>query len=150
MRVNGATAVSKKSMSDPQELELKLELTPVSADRLGKLALLRRKRCLCIRQESVYFDAPGYPLRAQGVSVRVRRCGETFTQTVKRGTAAAGLFQRDEWEQRVDGFEPALRDFDPKPLRKIRHLSGELEPVARVEVDRSILSLIHIPSPRDS
>lgn len=125
-------------MGDPQELELKLELTPESADRFGKLALLRQKRCVCTRQESVYFDAPGYPLRAQGVSVRVRRCGETFTQTVKRGSAAAGLFQRDEWEQRVDGFEPELRDFDAKLLRKIRLMSGELEPVVRIEVDRSI------------
>ncbi|MCY7398095.1 MAG: CHAD domain-containing protein [Sphingomonas bacterium] len=125
-------------MSDPQELELKLELTPESADRLGKLASLRRKRCVCTRLESVYFDAPGHPLRAQGVSLRVRRCGDTFTQTVKRGSAAAGLFQRDEWEHRVDGFEPELRDFDARPLRKIRHLSGELEPVVRIDVDRTI------------
>lgn len=125
-------------MSDPQELELKLELTPESADRLAKLALLRRKRCTRSLQESIYFDAPGHPLHAQGISLRVRRCGETFTQTIKRGSAAAGLFQRDEWEQRVEGFEPELRDLEATPFRKIRPLFGELEPVVRIEVERSI------------
>ena len=112
MRANGATGVSEKSKSSPQEFELKLELTPESANRVEKLALLRGRPGSCMVQESIYFDAPGHPLREQGISLRVRRSGETFTQTIKRGSGATGLFQREEWEQRVEDFNPDPSGFD--------------------------------------
>ncbi|WP_347717639.1 CHAD domain-containing protein [Sphingomonas sp.] len=129
--------MSEKSKSNPQELELKLELTLESADRVEKLALLRGKPGIGMVQESIYFDAPGHPLREQGISLRVRRSGETFTQTIKRGSGATGLFQREEWEQQVEGFDPDPSGFDDAALRKFRHLFDRLEPVVRVEVDRS-------------
>ena len=51
---------------------------------------------------AIYFDTPGHALRDGGFSLRVRRKGETYIQTLKH-RAAGGLFERDEWETQVPG-----------------------------------------------
>ena len=44
---------------------------------------------------AIYFDTPGHALRDEGFSLRVRRHGERYVQTLKH-RAAGGLFERDE------------------------------------------------------
>ena len=51
---------------------------------------------------AVYFDTPGHALRDGGFSLRVRRSGATYIQTLKH-RAGGGLFERDEWETEVPG-----------------------------------------------
>jgi triphosphatase len=93
------------------EVELKLETTPADLDRLAAAPLLAEAEISEKQQVSTYFDAPGLPLRAAGLSLRVRQRGDQFVQTVKaEGKAAAGLFARPEWERDVDGERPIVDD----------------------------------------
>ncbi|MGE4059018.1 MAG: inorganic triphosphatase, partial [Sphingomonadales bacterium] len=58
------------------------------------------------RLESRYYDTPSGKLRSKGMTLRVRRVGQKFIQTVK--TKGDGLFTRGEWEQPVASFAPEL------------------------------------------
>ena len=93
----------------PREVELKLELDPRDAARLGETTLLRgldgRTRALA----TVYFDTPGHDLRKAGLSLRVRAVeGARSRPSRLPGSAAAGLFDRDEWEAEIDHAGPDL------------------------------------------
>lgn len=105
-------------MTDPLEVELKLEYDP--ADRDGLLASpffgeqSRRQRQLV----ATYFDTPDQKLAAAGYSLRIRRSGDERIQTVKAaGSRTAGLFVRGEWEQPVPDDVPLLDD-KTGPLRQ--------------------------------
>jgi triphosphatase len=84
-----------------REIELKLDLDPADlAACLAHPALARswKKR----RLTATYFDTPDDALRAKGLSLRVRREGRKWVQTLKAGRAATGgLFDREEWEAEV-------------------------------------------------
>jgi triphosphatase len=56
------------------------------------------------RLESRYYDTPGRKLLAGGLTLRVRRTGNHFVQTVK--TEGRGTFSRGEWEVPVCSFAP--------------------------------------------
>ena len=58
------------------------------------------------RLESRYYDTPCRTLKTQGMTLRVRRSGRRFIQTVK--TEGDGLFVRGEWEKPVASFAPEL------------------------------------------
>lgn len=58
------------------------------------------------RLESRYYDTPSRTLQSRGMTLRVRRVGKDFIQTVK--TEADGLFARGEWEKPVASFQPEL------------------------------------------
>ena len=91
----------------PREVELKFELdpgavAPVEA-ALARLAAGRPKR---ERLHSTYFDTPRLALREAGITLRVRRIGRRRIQTVKLTGGAAGLFDRPEWEGKIEGDTP--------------------------------------------
>ena len=56
--------------------------------------------------EAVYYDTPDRVLRSHGLSLRVRRSGEGYVQTLKRGPVHGRPFARGEWETPVDGVGP--------------------------------------------
>jgi inorganic triphosphatase YgiF len=58
------------------------------------------------RLESRYYDTACRKLRAKGMTLRVRRAGEKFVQTVK--AEGDGPFKRGEWEKPVSSFAPEL------------------------------------------
>ncbi|MEN3976353.1 CYTH and CHAD domain-containing protein [Emcibacter sp. SYSU 3D8] len=58
------------------------------------------------RLESRYYDTPCRKLLKSGMSLRVRRVGGGFVQTVK--TEADGGFARGEWEKPVASFAPEM------------------------------------------
>ncbi len=58
------------------------------------------------RLESRYYDTPGRGLQQRGMTLRVRRAGHGFVQTVK--TEGQGAFERGEWEKPVCSFTPEL------------------------------------------
>lgn len=87
------------------EVELKLWVAPEHA-----AALIRHPRVRALSREgprtrklySVYYDTPDLQLKRQGLTLRLRRVGGRWLQTIKgAGTAAAGLHRRDEWETEV-------------------------------------------------
>lgn len=89
-------------MIPSEEIELKLEMPS------GEIAAFRNAPALGdpqrrpLRQVTVYFDTPAGRLRKSGYSLRVRRKGGAYFQTVKhRGFDSGGFSSRPEWETRI-------------------------------------------------
>src|SRR5262249_53240152 len=58
--------------------------------------------------EAVYYDNGDRALFSHGLSVRVRRAGKSYIQTLKRGPTDGQPFSREEWEWSVNGVGPDL------------------------------------------
>lgn len=119
----------------PDEVELKLALSPQNADVLESASLMAgtpRKT----RQRSIYFDTSDHRLLQAGLSLRIRRSGRKRVQTIKAGGApAAGLFARPEWERAVADDTPVIDDTTPIPAL-LGDLGSGLAPVFTVNVER--------------
>jgi len=102
-----------------REIELKLIVSPESLERLkSHPALGGRARMTTKTLESTYFDTTDLVLSRREATLRVRRVGDGFTQTVKSG-AEVGSIARGEWEWAVSGPDPDLSvvvDADPARL----------------------------------
>lgn len=114
----------------PVERELRLS---VPAGRLAALrAVLSRRgndgKAATRHLKSVYFDTPEGSLAASGISLRVRRIGRRFLQTVKVGeTWQAGISRRVEIEAWIDGDRPTL-DAIAEPGLKQRLAAQDIWP----------------------
>jgi inorganic triphosphatase YgiF len=125
-----------------REIELKLRVRPEDMARLAALPALARgagggaTRTL----ESVYYDTEDLSLRRRAVSLRVRRQGRRFVQTLKLGAGRAGThLSRSEWEAPVAGREP---DLAALPEGEAREWLGpvaaaDLRPVFTAEIRRT-------------
>ena len=131
-------------MSPPREIELKFEVPAHSIARLNRSSLLRgatiasRKPATLV---SVYFDTDKLMLRNKGLSLRVRRIGRRYVQTIKQeGGESAGLFARNEWECDIGGKRPdldAARDTALEPLLS-KKLRRGLKPLFETRVRRTV------------
>ncbi len=122
-------------MSEPREIELKLECEPSDLAVLQDHPLLREAS----EQDeaelaSVYYDTPDRALRAAGFGLRVRRIGERYVQTLK--AEGDGLFERPEWEQAIEGPEPDLGVLADTPLPDILGPDATLAPLFTTAVTR--------------
>lgn len=131
-----------------RELELKLELTPEDLSRLRADAGLRaltvgRPTSRLLR--STYFDTGDGALFHNGLTLRVRRSGKRWVQTVKQGTrVSGGVSHPVEIESEIGGPDPDLKALPKTQIRKrIRRLvkDGELAPVFKTEVRRTARNL---------
>ncbi len=109
---SGAAEVSNGSGSNAnEEVELKL-LAPAGAlEQLREASIIARRACnggVSRRLESVYYDTADRNLFSHGMSLRVRRDGKRYVQTLKRGSVDGQPFVRGEWETAVDSFAPDL------------------------------------------
>lgn len=95
---------------DQIETELKLAVDSRTLKRVPHVAAIAAaKRGRAVTQElvSTYYDTPDFALRQAGVTLRLRRKGRDWIQTVKdSGTSRSGLFERHEWEMVV--AQPSL------------------------------------------
>lgn len=123
-----------------REREIKLELDSGDLPSLFDHPLLRpmvRKKPA--RLVSVYFDTAAEELRQAGLALRVRSIGGRHVQTVKRSdAAAAGLFDRPEWEEEIGQKTPDLPALRMTPAGAFlkRGRTGGLRPVFTVTVER--------------
>ncbi|WP_441236957.1 CYTH and CHAD domain-containing protein [Bradyrhizobium sp. 930_D9_N1_4] len=95
---------------------------------------------------SIYYDTPERLLRRNGLSLRVRRSGTRFVQTVKTDATDDPL-RRDEWEASVPSLAPDLAlamPFIPEKLRG-RLEEQPLEPVFTADIHRHA-RMIDLPS----
>lgn len=131
-------------MSRPEETELKLEIPPNRVATLARSRLLKRSGTKPKKPSSlisVYFDNDKQKLRRKRVSLRVRRMGGRFVQTIKQvGGGDGGLFDRGEWECEVEGERPdfgAARGTALEPLlsKKLRH---SIKPLFETRVRRQV------------
>ncbi len=122
-------------MSEPREIELKLECEPSDLAVLQDHPLLREAS---ERGEadlvSAYYDTPERDLRKAGLGLRVRRIGERFVQTLK--AEGDGLFARPEWEQAIKGPAPDLGALADTPLPGILDADATLAPLFTTAVTR--------------
>lgn len=122
-----------------REIELKLEVGDGAAEAIERLPMLTPEGTK--RLHAVYYDTPDRALDRAGLSLRVRRNGESFVQTAKLARGGAALFDRVEREMPVAGealdlsmlADPDLAialppGFDPAALR----------PAFTVEVERTV------------
>lgn len=106
-------------MSDPLEVELKLEFAASDRDGLLAAAPLADAQTATVNLVSTYFDTPDLDLHAAGYTLRVRRSGDRRIQTVKaNGEGGAGLFVRAEWERDIAGDRPVI-DSNSGPLEEV-------------------------------
>jgi len=125
------------------EVEIKLEVPPAAVTRL-KRHLRRLPQLKQSPQEndlvSTYFDTKRQRLRRKGFSLRVRDSAARRVQTIKQtGNGSAGLFDRAEWEQTIEGQGPdwkAAKKTALAPLVK-KKLRDGARPIFRTRVRRT-------------
>ena len=122
-------------MSDPREIELKLECEPSDLATLQDHPLLRDAAEQGEAElASVYFDTSDRLLLAAKLGLRVRESGGSFVQTLK--AEGDGLFDRPEWEHPVERSEPDRAALSDTPFA--RHIAADaaLEPLFITRVTR--------------
>ena len=98
---NGKVANTRQ---DPVETELKLLVPADSFEEFRRMAIARlpvRNKGTVRHLESTYYDTADRRLAEAGFSLRVRRSGKRFVQTLK-SSSGDGALSRREWETPVD------------------------------------------------
>ena len=93
------------------EVELKLLASPAAIERIRAATVIRqhaRNRGVVRRLEAVYYDTPDRTLSRHRSSLRVRRNGTRYVQTLKIDCAKQSPFVRQQWETPVDTQVPDL------------------------------------------
>lgn len=97
----------------PVEIELKLSAAAADLDRLRRaetLARLSTGPAATKALTSFYYDTPDGALLRRGATLRVRRIGHRFVQTLKTERSGDGL-ARGEWEVALPAMSPAVDAF---------------------------------------
>jgi triphosphatase len=131
----------------PREVELKLELAFVDAERLLEHPILARAHPLPDQAGSlhaIYYDTQNHALRRAGLSLRIRRRNGHAIQTIKAEREPRGLaLDRGEWEHPVDDG----LDFDAAagtplaPFAFDEAAREKIQPVFTVETDRKAFEI---------
>ena len=93
------------------EIELKLLAPQGVLEKLREAPVIvqhARNRGAFRRLETVYYDTPERLLFEHGMSLRVRRSGKHFVQTLKLLPNGGQPLMRRQWEAPVDGVNPDL------------------------------------------
>lgn len=124
------------------ETELKLLASPRAAAQLLRHAWFRRIEHTPPKRErlvSVYYDTRKRALQRRGISLRVRRVGRQYVQTVKAESCGIrGPFAQAEVEAKIDGRRPDLARAKGSPLDhfKRKKLREKLRRAFATEVTR--------------
>jgi inorganic triphosphatase YgiF len=113
-----------------REIELKFLATPDMLEQVRQAPAVTRHAMntgLTRRLETTYYDTPDRILFGHGLSLRVRRAGTRYVQTLKRAPTEAQPFARGQWESPVDGGVP---DLGRLPLAEADLLPDMLDPAA--------------------
>jgi len=129
------------------ESELKVTLDPAGLARLRRHPALADLRLAPRRTEalvSVYYDTPDMALAAAGLTLRLRKVGRGWVQTIKHkagGTVAGGLFSHRESERPAPGGRLVLEAPDEDgALADVAEAAGgaPLSPVFETRVKRLV------------
>jgi triphosphatase len=97
--------------AEQAEIELKLLAPQGALERLREMPVIvqhARNRGAFRRLETVYYDTPERLLFQHGMSLRVRRSGKHFIQTLKLLPNIGQPLTRRQWEAPVDQITPDL------------------------------------------
>ncbi|MBI1205783.1 MAG: CHAD domain-containing protein [Azospirillum sp.] len=128
------------------ETELKLRVRPEDLQRLRGAPVLTARasgRAATQALESVYFDTEDFGLYRRLVTLRVRKKGQNFIQTIKTAGDASRLLARDEWEWPVAGAAPDLSVVvEPEALAQLDGIAADqLRPVFASHIKRTVRML---------
>lgn len=128
-------------MIESQEVELKLELPPGEVEAFRQSPMLGDPRRRPVDQTTTYFDTASGEIRKAGYSLRIRRRGPVYIQTVKhRGAHAGGFSSRAEWEMKLDSPDLDFAALKATPIGKLlskRDMRTRLRPVSVTRVKRT-------------
>jgi triphosphatase len=130
----------------PKEIELKLAVSPADVAALKVHPTFAELLSSPVRTEdltSVYFDTDQRDLRARGVTLRVRRKGDQFIQTIKSTASAGSTLERDEWETPLHDGQPDLDSATNTALEPVLtpQVRATLRPIFETRVRRSLYHL---------
>src|SRR5258706_6340398 len=107
---DSGTAIAVRP-GEQAEIELKLLAPHGTLEKLREAPVIvqhARNRGAFRRLETVYYDTPERLLFQHGMSLRVRRSGKQFVQTLKLLPNVGQPLARRQWEAPVDGVTPDL------------------------------------------
>jgi len=113
-RVNHSGSAIAVRPGVPAEIELKLLAPQGILEKLREMPVIAqhvRNRGAFRRLETVYYDTPERLLFQRGMSLRVRRSGKQFVQTLKLLPDIGQPLARRQWETSVEGIIPDLARF---------------------------------------
>jgi inorganic triphosphatase YgiF len=124
-----------------REIELKLRFGQDDLPRIEALPELQAAlgRADPHHVSTIYFDTPDQDLWKKGFSLRIRKTGERYTETIKQETAS--LIARGEWEKETNSATLDLAYAQTTPLAPLigkRRVKIELRPVFEVNVERRV------------
>ncbi len=95
-----------------QEIEIKLKASPEIIEQIQTSELVKNTAITkpqVKRLETHYYDCPSFALRRSGLTLRLRRRGKSWYQTLKTHVDdPICLFHRNEWTKKIDQPEPDL------------------------------------------
>jgi inorganic triphosphatase YgiF len=113
------------------------------------LALPTVKSEVRLKLVSTYYDTPALALHREGLTLRVRKQGREFVQTVKaENPAHADMLERKEWEDQIPSKRPVLDA--PTTGKRLPDTvrDEELRPVFTTTVTRTVIEISPDPSAR--
>lgn len=124
------------------ETELKLKASPQTLAKLRQSPLLGGGggRTVSKNLLSAYFDTPDRALQARGATLRVRKTGDSFIQTLKSAALEPGGLTRSEWEWPVAALRPDLSAIvEPEALALLGPLNAAtLGPIFESHIKRAV------------
>jgi inorganic triphosphatase YgiF len=128
-----------------KEIEITLDVPPTSLKGLKKLFLLRDAKDTPARTTElcVYFDTDKLKLRNNGVTLRVRKAGDRYIQTIETINDLR-LLEGEEWEVEVAGQEPDLTLTSGTALEPLvnQKLARQLRPLFQTRVQRTLCPIL--------
>jgi inorganic triphosphatase YgiF len=121
------------------EIELKLRASPAAIEQIRKAPVIlqnARNRGVVRRLDTIYYDTPDHALARQRGSLRVRRNGTRYVQTLKLARADRAPFTRQEWETAVDSPAPDLTRLPAEINATLALAADELAPVFATRIRR--------------
>ncbi|MGQ0741833.1 MAG: CYTH and CHAD domain-containing protein [Alphaproteobacteria bacterium] len=126
-----------------QEIEIKLLAAPADIARLKRSSALRLfapGKSATERLNSIYYDTPDLGLSRAGLSLRVRKKGRAYIQTLKTQGAGALSAKRGEWECPLPSPDPDVGLIADKTLRgRVESIAGKkpVEPIIETAIRRT-------------
>jgi inorganic triphosphatase YgiF len=129
-----------------REIELRFSIRPEDVARLKKA----QPRGFSAgppdtkKLSSVYYDTPDFEFAKAGLSLRVRKLGRQYVQTVKDESTGALASDREEYESRIGSSKPDLHNIpDSKARSQVRSIvnGGRVEPIVETKIRRTTRTL---------
>ena len=111
------------------------------------LAMPAVKSEVRLKLVSTYYDTPGLALHRERLSLRVRKVGLKFVQTVKaENPSQVDMLERKEWEDQIPSKRPVLEA--PNTGKRLADMvrDDELRPVFTTTVTRTVITITPDPS----